>query len=264
MKCLIINGSCHKGNTWRLTELVKEDLLALDATLEFDEIHLKDIDLPYCLGCSLCFRQGHTRCPHNNVVQGIIDKIDECDGLIFAAPTFNMHIPAVAKNLIDHLSFMLHRPRYFDKKALIISTTGAVGAKDATKYVCGTLIGLGFNRCFQLPISAISYNDYQPSEKHIRKCADMAKKFYNALKSEKLHSPSFSAVMTYNLFRGISRHYTPGYQYATYDGTYWDETGLVKTAYSPQVPLPFYKMFYGNLFYWIGKNISKRLVVTYK
>jgi len=264
MKCLLINGSSRKGNTWKLAELIKENLLAMNSEIEFEEVHLKDIDLPFCLGCSLCFRKGHTHCPHKDIVQGIMDKIEECDGVIFAATTYNMHIPAVAKNLVDHLSFMLHRPRYFDKKALVISTAGAVGAKDASKYMKETFIGWGFNRCLQLPINALSYNDYKPTKKHIRKSLKVAREFYKALASEKLHAPSFSALISYNLFRGMSRSYIPGTKYETYDGIYWDETGLVSETYSPKVFLPIYKNLFGKIFYWLGNTMSKHLIATYK
>ena len=43
MRILIINGGPHKGNTWRLTEIVREILYNFDKTIMFDEIHLSDI-----------------------------------------------------------------------------------------------------------------------------------------------------------------------------------------------------------------------------
>ena len=264
MKCLVINGASHKGNTWKLTELVKSCLLTLDTTIEFEEIHLKDINLPFCLGCSLCFRKGHTYCPHHEIMQIIMDKIDECDGVLFTATTNNMQMPALTKNLVDHLCFMLHRPRYFDKKALIISTTGGVGAKSATKYMAGTMVGWGFNRCYQLPITTISWNDYQPTEKHKRKSLKVAKRFYSDLASKKLHPPSVAALIPYNLFRGMSYDYQKGTEYEMYDGTFWEESGLIHEAYSPTVPLPIHKKLLGNFFCWFARRISKSMIVTYK
>lgn len=59
MRILIINGSTHKGNTWRLTEKVKEQIEDIDNTAEFEEIHLSEYSIPFCTGCSLCFRKGH-------------------------------------------------------------------------------------------------------------------------------------------------------------------------------------------------------------
>lgn len=110
MRYLIINGSPHKGNTWILVEQIIKDITSLSPESNFEEIHLSDLNLPFCLGCSLCFRKGHKHCPHNKIMQNILDLIDWSDGVVFAATTFNMQPNALTKNLIDHLCFMLHRP----------------------------------------------------------------------------------------------------------------------------------------------------------
>lgn len=264
MKILVINGGMRLGNTWKLTSLVKEYIKSLDKEIDFEELHLKDINLPFCLGCSLCFRKGHEYCPHNQQIQLVMDKIEESDGIIFSAPTYYMQMPALTKNFIDHLSFMFHRPRYFSKKALVISTTGGVGAKKATNYMSATMIGWGFNRCYQLPVSAISWNDYHPKESDKRKSFTTARKFYADLVSGKLHVPSFSALIPYNLFRGMSFDYRKGTKYEIRDGSFWEETGLIDKTYSPMVPLPVYKKLFGNMFYLLAKMISKRMIVTYK
>ena len=41
MKLLLVNGSPHKGNTWKLTQRVKEMLAVYDSAIEFQEVHLK-------------------------------------------------------------------------------------------------------------------------------------------------------------------------------------------------------------------------------
>lgn len=189
MKILMINGSPHKGNTWRLTEKVKELMETLDNTVIFEEIHLSELDIPFCTGCSVCFRKGHIFCPHNQYIQPIMDKIAGCDGIIFAVSCFQGAVPALTKNFTDHLAFLLHRPRYFDKKALIISTTGGVSANSVTQSLASTLSGWGFNKCYQLPIVALSWNDYKPSEKHIKKAYKISKEFYIDLKSKNFILP---------------------------------------------------------------------------
>ncbi|MCR4655573.1 MAG: type II toxin-antitoxin system RelE/ParE family toxin [Lachnospiraceae bacterium] len=66
------------------------------------------------------------------------------------------------------MAFLLHRPRYFTKKALIISTTGGVSAESTIKALAATLPGWGFNKCYQLPVTALSWNDYKPTKKDLR------------------------------------------------------------------------------------------------
>ena len=75
MRILTINGGPRKGNTWRLTEIARKILYKYDKTIVFNEIHLADIDLPFCTGCSNCFRKKHTASPHNKIMQPNIDMI---------------------------------------------------------------------------------------------------------------------------------------------------------------------------------------------
>lgn len=118
MKILIFNGGPHKGNTWRLTQIAKRYIQKIDKTVQFCEVHLSDIDIPFCTGCSNCFRKGHKTCPHHNKMQPIIDMIEECDAVIFSIPCFQGHLPGIMKNFTDHMAFMLHRPRYFKRRLL--------------------------------------------------------------------------------------------------------------------------------------------------
>lgn len=193
-----------------------------------------------------------------------MDGIERSDGVIFSFPTYNMQLPAIMKNLVDHFCFLQHRPQFFEKRVLILSTTGAVGVKNSVKYLAGAAESWGFNQCFTLPIAAVSWNDYKPTEQHLKQCSKVAQRFYHTLAGKKLHSPSFGVLIPYNLFRGMSYAYRPGTEYAYQDGMFWEETGLIHSVYAPQVPLPFYKWLFGEAFYLLGKSMSKTMVVTYK
>jgi multimeric flavodoxin WrbA len=54
-----------------------------DKAVEFTEIHLSDVRLPFCTGCSNCFRKGHSFCPHHEKIQPILDAMAESDGIIY-------------------------------------------------------------------------------------------------------------------------------------------------------------------------------------
>lgn len=197
-------------------------------------------------------------------MQSIIDKINESDGIIFSTTTFNLQPTALLKNLIDHLCFMLHRPHFFQKKAIVVSTTNASGAKNTVKYISESLKNMGFNRCYTLPISSYSWNNFSPHKKIIKKCKKAANKFHEDVKSLKMHSPSLSVLMAYNIFRGMSLGYVKGNEYPTEDGIYWTESIRAKNAYDVAIPLPIYKKIYGNIFYGVGKIIAKFITITYK
>ncbi|URZ15072.1 flavodoxin family protein [Clostridium felsineum] len=262
MKILIINGGIRLGNTWTLAKLVKKELNLLSDEIEYKEIHLKDLNLPFCLGCSLCFRKGHKLCPHNSIIEKLMEAIENSDGVIFSAPTYIMSMPALTKNFVDHLCFMFHRPRYFNKKVLVISTTGGVGAKNAVKTMIGYFKGWGFNKAYGLWISSNSWNNYVVKEKHKIRTKAVVEKFYKDVESKKLHTPDYSVLIPYNLFRGMSFDYVKGKEYETADGEFWQNR--IAEPYDKSVPLPIIKRIFGNIFYMLGKKLSKRVIVTYK
>ena len=56
--------------------------------MRFDEIHLLRENLPFCTGCSNCFRIGHEKCPHYSIVGKIIEEIEHADGIIVVSTTY--------------------------------------------------------------------------------------------------------------------------------------------------------------------------------
>lgn len=264
MNYLIINGSPHKGNTWKIVELVKYELQALCDTAVFDEIHLTDLNLPFCSGCSLCFRKGHIYCPHNAIMTKLINAIDNADGVIFVTTTFFFSETALVKNVIDHMCSFTHRPQFFRKRAIIITTTAGAGAKTAAKRVAGFLGAIGFNRTYLLTTSTMSWNDYKPNEKIKKKCALLALKFNKDTLTNKLRSPHWGLLIPYNLFRGMMPAYAVGTQFESLDGVYWTEPQRANNVYDNNIPLPFYKKIFGTVFYIIGKLAGKFVTITYR
>lgn len=121
MKVLIINGSPHKGNTWTLVERVKNKINSISQDVIFFEEHLHKLKLPLCTGCSSCLVRGEKHCPHYNEVQNIVNKIEESDAVIFASSCYANSVTALSKNLIDHLSFTTHRPRFFGDGSVAVN-----------------------------------------------------------------------------------------------------------------------------------------------
>ncbi len=265
MRYLLLNASPHAGNTWKAVGLVVKQIRALFPNADFEAVHLARLDLPFCAGCSECFRLGPSTCPHAENLDVLLKKIERCDGLIFAFTTFNMQPNALAKNFIDHLCYLLHRPRFFRQKALVVTTTGGVGGRKAASYAAGFLRAIGMNRCYELPIPSHSWNDFRPDERTRRKIKKAATRFHQDVASAKLHAPSFLMMIPYNLFRGMSRHYAPGTAYPTEDGTHWTQPERSILAYDAAVPLrnPV-KRAWGHLFAALGEVAGKHVTVTYR
>ncbi len=262
MKILIMNGSPHKGNTWRLTESVREMIHQRDKSIKFTEVHLMDVHLPFCTGCSACFRKGHQYCPHKEKIQPILDLIEENDAVIFSVSCFQGHLTGLMKNFTDHLAFLIHRPRYFHKKAMIISTTGGVSAKSTTKALAATIAGWGFNKSYQLPIVALSWNAYEPKQRDLQKAEKIAGNFYQDLKLKKVYPPSIGVLIPFNLFQAMCEPGKQENEFPTEDHNFWPKYSGMQ--YAPGIPLPVHKRLLGKLIYFIGKHLAKRMVISYK
>lgn len=264
MKYLIVNGSPHKENTWKVVLRVKKYLLQWDESAQFEELHLAELKIPFCCGCSLCFRKGGEYCPHYSIIEKVTDAMDHADGVIVASTTYNMRETALLKNFFDHLCYLIHRPQYFQSKALVITTTGGVGDKQACKSVAGTLRAIGFNSCYTLPLKSLSWNAYTPDEKAEKKCRKAAYRFYKDVSSKKLHFVRADLLIPYNLFRGMSLSYVKGTEFETEDGNYWTDPMRINRVYDHSVPVFFLTRFIGHIFYLIGKIAGKKINISYK
>ena len=241
MKYLIINGSPRKKNTW---EMVKQAQSNLDG--EFEEIHLMKEKIPMCNGCFNCFNESETKCPHYDAVNPIIEKIKACDGLIITSPVYALNISALIKNFIDHTAYLYHRPRFFDKKALIIVSTAGAGEKKVANYIDETLRYWGFNKNYKIAIKCGGKDRLETKE-----IDKVSKRFNEDVKSKKLHSPKFKNIMYYNIWRALAASKDP----IKADKIYWENTGLVNYEFSPIVKLNFIKKIFGKMMYSILKKV---------
>ena len=120
MKIVIVHGSPRKGNTYKATEVCKEEMRK-HGEVEFAEIFLPK-DLPeFCCGCMACFLKGKEKCPHAEYTIPILEHMISADALIFTTPVFALSLSGCMKSFLDHYAyiFIVHRSRIemFKKKA---------------------------------------------------------------------------------------------------------------------------------------------------
>ncbi len=257
MNILIINGSPRRQNTWKIVERAKDTLTSLDDNVTFTEIDLIKEDIPCCIGCYSCFTNGEDTCPHSNVIEPIVEHMKNCDGLIITSPVYALSVTGVMKNFIDHIAYFYHRPFFFTKKAMVVVTTAGSGHKKVGKYLDETLENIGYNQRFDLfLIHAHDAHGYLPL-KTKEKIDKESVKFYSSIKEDKLKSPSFKALIMYNVWRAMAKNNT-----IEYDNRYWVENKLINYEYSPDVPCnslkkPPMKIFYKLMLTFLSKNTVK-------
>ena len=245
MKYVIINGSPRKKNTW---SMVKQAKTNLGDDAEFEEIQLMKAKMPMCNGCFKCIMKGEDHCPHNEIVQEIMEKIKWADGLIITSPVYAMNVTGLLKNFFDHTAYLYHRPEFFDKKALIVVSTAGAGQKDVAKYIDETLRHWGFNKNYKITYACGGKDDINREE--INK---ISQKFHKDVSSKKLHSPKLMDLIFYNVWRAMALSEDP----IEADAKYWENTGLVNHDFAPNVNLGILKKAFAKIMFSILKKVMK-------
>ena len=124
MKILAICGSAHRGNCYSVLNTIKEEYPNIDYKL----LMLSEVNLEQCRGCYVCVLRGEENCPRKDDRDMIIKEILDADGIVFASPVYVNHATALMKNFMERLGYEAHRPRFYDKYAMVIAVCGMFGA----------------------------------------------------------------------------------------------------------------------------------------
>lgn len=204
MNVLAIIGSPRKkGNTYKVVRQIEDNILQIDNSIKVEYIYLTECDLKMCMGCFNCFAKGRNFCSLTDDFDVIYDKIIKADGVIVAAPTYAMGVPALMKNFIDRLAFSLHRPCFFDQTFLAVSTVGGyMGLSQALSQL--SLLSAGAKKSFKIgiPMPPIELPSIQ--RKAQKKLVKGVKNFYKSMKKDSRHNPRFGDLAYFNAFKVMS------------------------------------------------------------
>ena len=237
LKIVTVNGSPRKGNTYKATELFKEEMRKR-GEIEFVDFFLPN-DLPeFCCGCMTCFLKGEEKCPHSDYTMPILEQIVSADALIFTTPVFVLSLSGCMKSFLDHYAyiFIVHRARteMFKKKAFIISSTVGAGTKSSIKTISTSLKYWGVNRVYSYSFK--TFGDEWDNMKAAKKqkletqIKKKASQFYKEVSSDKKHSPYLIIRIMFLISKFIIRKYTDD---SSLDKKYWIEKGWYSGIKSP-------------------------------
>jgi NAD(P)H-dependent FMN reductase len=252
MKILVIMGSPRKGNTYRAAKKIEEFMQSM-GSVEFEYLMLNDADLSQCCGCFVCFIKGEDNCPYKDNAPIIEQKMHAADGVIFATPVYGMNVSALMKTFIDRFSYIFHRPRFFDKKALLLSTTGALGLKEVLDYLKLVADVWGFEVSSRAgivtPPGPISRKREQENDLKLEKAASL---FYNSLE-KKRRPPGLKDIF---VFRAQKASFGELGQSSPADYTYWKEKGWLNPEAKYYVDVPVNPVY--NAIGWISEKVLRR------
>jgi multimeric flavodoxin WrbA len=255
-KILVIHGSMRKGNTYALTNEILNRLLAKQ-DVEILEFGVADLNLPFCGSCHACLLKGEGYCQHHNVMEKIQTALAECDGVIFSGVTYMRGLNAAMKNVIDHLSYLFHRPALFGKKGMVVVTSTGAGENGVAKYLKMILGFWGVNDA-QIVTKKMRNHSAKPdgklqlSKREMIKLDKATDRLYKLIKSKQHIAPSLKSIAIHNVFRAMS---LSKYAESECDAAYWRKDGFYNKAYPVKAGL--FKYLVGMFVHSFVKRLVK-------
>ncbi len=205
MKVLAIMGSPRKGNSYAITRRVEAAMKSM-GEVEFEYVFLKDADLRPCRGCFLCTAKGEDHCPIDDDCAQIMQAMLAADGVIFVSPVYALSVTALMKTFKDRLAYNAHRPRFFGKAAMVITTSAGTGLPETEGSLAGFSLW-GFEIAAKLRVITYPYLEPKPGlERKVE--ADIAaasRKFYAALGPHRLPVPGLARLLQFRVLKCNTR-----------------------------------------------------------
>ena len=153
MQIGVILGSGHgpDGTTGRLVADLLDRVRALDPALGVDTVVTTDLDLgPSCPACLRCMTDGEQACPNFDGAAPARRAMDDADLVVFATPVHSFQVSATMKRFVDHFAYLIHRPAYVGKPAVLLSTAAGGGHDAALDYLQSAVRRWGFHTVARL------------------------------------------------------------------------------------------------------------------
>ena len=232
MKILLIHSSYRtNGNTARVIRLFEENFLQLsnkwNTNIQVETVSLAHSSIELCKGCRSCFDRGEEKCPLKDDVLQIQRKMIEANAFVIASPVYVEDVNGIMKNWVDRMAFNCHRPIFYGKTALVLSTS-AMGSSNhtlRTMHAALTAWAVKIAGRMKFRLGALSDTDQIRSlyGEQIHRQSEM---LVRSLLDGSAQKPSFYSLMA---FAVQQRYWLKNKEYQnTYDYEYWLKQNWLK------------------------------------
>ncbi len=225
MKIVAICGSPHKGNTYGVLSTIQEDYPDIDYKI----LMLSELIRERCRGCYACIALGAEKCPLKDNRDMIIEEMSAADGIIFASSVNVNNITALMKEFMGRLGYETHRPRFFDKYAMVMAVCAGFGAKEANEYMSGIFATTGLNVVSSLELQVATKSEEEKKYNH-EKTIKAFNTLITRIKEGKRNKPTLTQIIMFNLLKSISElakeYFQADYQYYKDKTNFYYDTKL--------------------------------------
>lgn len=116
--------------------------------MEVNDLYLSDFHLPFCTGCHNCIFIMEDKCPHDRIVKDVKDRILGSESVILATPGYMFSVQGKMENLLDHVAYNLHRPKYFKKPIFLLSGCSRWQRKGVFIPMEWSLFNMNYVQCY--------------------------------------------------------------------------------------------------------------------
>ena len=192
MKILAICGGMREeSNTNKLVKKVAEA-----SGCDYDLVDMGKIEIKPCTGCTQCM-MNDGKCPIEDDMQDLYEKLMETDGIILGSPTYYMNVSGAVKCFIDRslalycrgvgpqydpeMPFMGQRP-LAGKPGVVVTTVAGAGHEQAIE-----VLSLCMGESHRLNVvdkvaEVIGMNDVADMPEVMKRAEEAGKKLGKALK----------------------------------------------------------------------------------
>ena len=231
MKIVIIHGQSHQGSTCHIARSLAEKLNG-----EVTEVFLPRDFGEFCFGCTACFGESETKCPHFEKLSPITRAMDAADVIILASPVYVYHATGAMKAFLDHYGWrwMVHRPeeKMFSKQAVCISTAAGAGMKSTNRDMAHSAFYWGIAKTYQYGVAVMETSWERVSAKKKQSIEKKLDTLSRKREKRQGHiSPSLRTKIFFNVMSVVQKH---GWNEA--DAAYWKEKGWTAGAAAKKRP----------------------------
>jgi multimeric flavodoxin WrbA len=174
----------------------------------------------------VCFDRGEDKCPLDDDVLSVRDKIVAADGLVLASPVYVNDVSGTMKTLVDRLAFVCHRPVFMGTPALILATTAGSPTKHTLRTMQSAHISWGgaIIASAGFVTGALSSTE-EIRRKYGKRLESLARTVVETITEKHWKSPSFISLVVFTIQQKSWKRYAAQETKESTDAKYWRERG---------------------------------------
>ena len=227
MKIVAICGSPRKGNTYKVLETIEENFPLID----FKILMLNDLNFEMCKGCYSCVMRGEEKCPLKDDRDMLINEMTKSNGVIFASPVYSHMVSALMKNFFDRFGYLAHRPQFFEKYAISLTTGSGYGAEFAIHYMDKMAKVFGFEVVPPLELNVRPGKQIEEAiQNNKKKTTEAFKEFISRIEKGVRTKPTMNLLVPFHIFKLVSeldsKSFKADYEYYKDKKEYYYDTKI--------------------------------------